>query len=132
MPKLNHKIYRVWMFVVGILATLAYRLIVILNHYSALWVQIAWYIGTIGFVWYFAHRFNVEKRRDQAIEDLSLIKKVQESDAFGLEEKSALVYILKSLQTSLAKWNYIAIFVISSLALAYGLYQDFISPLMTY
>jgi hypothetical protein len=132
MPKLNHKIYRVWMFVVGILATLAYRLIVVLNHYSALWVQIAWYIGTIGFVWYFAHRFNVEKRRDQVIEDLSLIKKVQESEVFGPEEKSALVYILKSLQTSLAKWNYIAIFVISSLALAYGIYQDFVSLLIKY
>lgn len=132
MPKLNHKIYRVWMFMVGILATLAYRLIVVLNHYSALWVQVAWYIGTIGFVWYFAHRFNVEKRRDRVIEDLSLIKKVQKSEVFSQEEKSALVYILKSLQTSLAKWNYIAIFVISSLALVYGLYQDFIIPLMTY
>jgi hypothetical protein len=130
MPKLNHKIYRVWMFVVGILATLAYRLIVVLNHYSALWVQIAWYIGTIGFVWYFAHRFNVEKRRDQVIEDLSLVQKVQETEVFSLEEKSALVYILKSLQTSLAKWNYIAIFVISSLALAYGIYQDFIKALI--
>lgn len=98
------------MFVVGILAALAYRLIVILNHYSALWVQVAWY--------------------NRAIEDLSLIKKAQESEGFVPEEKSALVYILKSLQTSLAKWNYIAIFAISSLALIYDIYQDFISQLI--
>lgn len=132
MPRLSHKIYRVWMFVVGILATLAYRFIVVLNHYSALWVQIAWYVGTIGFVWYFAHRFNVEKRRNQIIEDLALVQKVQKNEVFSQEEKSALVYILKSLKTSLAKWNYIAIFLISSLALVYGIYQDFISPLLTY
>lgn len=130
MPKLNHKIYRFWMFVVGILATLAYRLIVILNHYSSLWVQIAWYIGTIGFVWYFAHRFNVEARRDGVITDLDLVKKVEGSNAFNQEERLALIYILKSLQTSLAKWNYIAIFVISALALAYGIYQDFIKALI--
>lgn len=125
MPKLNHKFYRFWMFIVGILATLAYRLIVILNHYSAVWVQIAWYIGTIGFIWYFAHRYNVEKRRDGVIIDLSLIEKIEKEQALDENDRSALVYVLKSLETSLAKWNYIAIFVISSLALIYGFYQDF-------
>ena len=126
MPKLNHKFYRFFMFIVGILATIAYRIIVILNHYSSLWVQIAWYIGTIGFVWYFAHRFNVESRRDRVISDLKLVEKVQNSHNLKVADKKALIYILQSLHTSLAKWNYIAIFLISALALAYGVYQDFI------
>jgi len=60
---LSHKFYRVWLFWVGVIATIAYRIIVILNYYSQVWVEIAWYIGTIGFIWYFAHRYRVEKRR---------------------------------------------------------------------
>ena len=65
MPKLSNKLYRNWIFIVGVLATVAYRIIVVLNHYSPALVQIAWYIGTIGFVWYFAHRFKIENRRNR-------------------------------------------------------------------
>jgi len=126
MPKLNFKLYRYWMFAVGIIATLAYRIIVILNQYSATWVQVSWYIGTIGFVWYFAHRFNVESKRDQVIAELDLLNKVRQNTDFKEEDRNALIYVLQSLQTSLARWNYIAIFLISALALAYGIYQDFI------
>jgi hypothetical protein len=114
------------MFVLGIIATIAYRIIVVLNHYSPVLVQIAWYIGTIGFVWYFAHRFRVENRRDKLITDLKLVERVKSCSALEEKERASLEYILKGLQTSLSKWNYIAIFILSALALAYGLYQDFI------
>lgn len=125
MPTLNHRFYRYFIFAVGIIATIAYRIIVVLNYYSPVWVQIAWYIGTIGFVWYFIHRFQIEKKRQKLIERLQLINKVSQSDDFNAEEKQALAYVLSSLQTSLARWNYIAIFVFSAIALLYGLYQDF-------
>ncbi len=124
MPTLSHRFYRYFMFALGVIATIAYRIIVVLNYYSPTLVQIAWYIGTIGFVWYFAHRFKIEKRRQKLIERLQLINRVNQSDDFNQEEKDALTYVLNSLQTSLARWNYIAIFVFSALALLYGLYQD--------
>ncbi|MBN2854579.1 hypothetical protein JXK06_03570, partial [Patescibacteria group bacterium] len=124
MPHLNSKFYRYLMFAVGISATITYRLIVVLNHYSALAVQIAWYVGTIGFVWYFAHRFKVENRRDRIITDLELVKKIENKEELSEIERGSLVYVLKGLQTSLSKWNYIAIFVLSSLALIYGFLQD--------
>jgi len=112
--------------VLGIIATIAYRVIVVLNNYSSLWVQIAWYIGTIGFVWYFAHRFKIENRRDKLITDLNLVAKVKNCTALKDEDKKALEYVLRGLQTSLSKWNYIAIFLFSALALIYGILQDFI------
>ncbi len=124
MPKLNHKIYRIWLFLLGIIATIAYRIIIILNNYSSTWVEISWYIGTIGFVWYFIHRWRVENRRDLLIEQLELARKVEEGQNLTPDEKNALVYILKGLKTSLAKWNYIAIFILSALALIYGVYMD--------
>ena len=125
MPKLSNKLYRNWIFVVGVLATLAYRIIVVLNHYSPVLVQIAWYIGTIGFVWYFAHRFKIENRRNKTIKEMKLVEKINTDNCLSVEEKESLIYILRSLQTSLAKWNYIVIFVFSAMALIYGIYQDF-------
>lgn len=129
MPRLNNSIYRIFIFMVGVIATIAYRLVVILNHYSQFWVEIAWYIGTIGFIWYFAHRFNIENKRDKLIEKLNLVKKIQTGQSFNNEDKTALLYILKSLGTSLAKWNYIAIFFFSALAMAYAIYVDLLTIL---
>ena len=126
---LNSKFYRRWMFVLGIIATIAYRIIVVLNSYNQIYVQIAWYIGTIGFVWYFAHRFNVENRRDKLITSMDLEEKIRNNKVLNHEEKESLVYILKGLQTSLSKWNYIAIFFFSAIALIYGFFQD-ILPLI--
>lgn len=125
MPKLSSKYYRYFMFALGIIATIAYRIIVVLNHYSPLFVQISWYIGTIGFVWYFAHRFKVENRRDNLITNLNLVDKIRNQEKLNNEEREVLLYILSGLQTSLSKWNYIAIFILSSLALIYGFIQDF-------
>ncbi|MCK9438488.1 MAG: hypothetical protein WCY43_00610 [Patescibacteria group bacterium] len=126
MPKLSNKLYRNWIFIVGVLATIAYRIIVVLNHYSPVLVQIAWYIGTVGFVWYFAHRFRIENRRNKTIKEMKLVEKINTNNCLSVEEKKSLTYILESLQTSLAKWNYIIIFIFSALALVYGIYQDFL------
>ena len=89
MPRLNSHFYRIWIFMVGVIATIAYRIVVILNHYSQFWVEVVWYIGTIGFIWYFAHRYRVENRRDQLIEKLQLINKIEASQSFQAEDKSA-------------------------------------------
>ncbi len=123
---LSKKSYRIFMFALGIVATIAYRIIVVLNHYGPLAVQVAWYIGTIGFVWYFAHRFKIENKRDKLITEMNLAAKIENSENLNDTERQSLVYILKGLQTSLSKWNYIAIFVFSALALAYGFVQDFL------
>ena len=43
---------RWFFFIAGIIATLAYRIIIVLN---ADWIRIAWYVGTVGFILYFWH-----------------------------------------------------------------------------
>ena len=58
-----------WLFWLGVIATVAYRIIIILNEYSGLAVKIAWYIGTIGFMWYFAHRWQVQNYRGKIIKE---------------------------------------------------------------
>ena len=128
MPKnrLSHKFYRNLLFLVGIIATFCYRIIVVLNYYSQLWVEIAWYIGTLGFIWYFAHRYRVANRRDKLVEDKRLAYKIETNQKLSGPDRDALVYILKGLKTSKAKWNYIFIFIFSVLALIYAAYHNLV------
>lgn len=122
--KISRKFYRIWLFWVGIIATFAYRIIVILNYYSKLWVEIAWYIGTLGFIWYFAHRYRVEKKREDLISEQKLAEKIEKNKELTDENRKSLVYILNGLKTSKAQWNYVVIFVFSVLALIYATYVN--------
>ncbi len=126
MPKLNHSAYRILIFIVGVIATISYRLVIVFSDYSLFWLDVSWYVGTVGFVWFFGHRWSVENRRDLLIEKLNLTTKIESGQTLNQEEKDALVYILRGLSTSLAKWNYIAIFVFSSLAIIYAVFNYFL------
>jgi len=119
----SSKFYRNLVFSVGILATFSYRIIIVLNNYSSFLVSVFWYIGTIGFIWYFAHRYRVDNRYTKIIHERDLTNKLcqQKLDKGDCE---ALSYILSSLESSKVKWNSIAIFVLSGLALAYAIYTD--------
>ena len=70
--KKHNKKYLLLIFWVGIIATVAYRIIVVLNHYSSLWVEIAWHIGTIGFIWYFVHRYRMQSYHSRLVKELKL------------------------------------------------------------
>jgi len=122
----SNKYYRLWLFWLGIIATVAYRIIIILNEYSSSAVKISWYIGTIGFFWYFIHRFRVQRYRENLIKEKKLLKKIKEKQPLTVDDHDALVYIVKSVRSTKAEWNYFAIFILSGLALVYGIIQDFI------
>ena len=121
--RLSRQLYRNLVFVVGIIATFAYRIIVVLNYYSQLWVEISWYIGTLGFIWYFAHRYRVENKRDKLVEEKQLAEKIVSQGELSAADRESLAYILNGLKNSKAKWNYIFIFIFSVLALIYGIYN---------
>ncbi len=123
--KTHSRLVREFYFWSGLLATLAYRIIIVLNNYSALWVKISWYIGTIGFVLYFIHRYQISQHRVNLIKQGDLDNKIDNLAGLSDGDKASLHYILYSLQSSKEKWNYIFIFFTSAVALAIGLYLDF-------
>ena len=123
---LSKKYYRILLFWVGVVATFSYRIIVILNHYSKLWVEIAWHIGTIGFIWYFAHRYRVANTRANVIDERKLKYKILHEKELSQDDRDAIAYILGGLKSSKAKWNYIAIFAFSVLALIYSIFTNII------
>ena len=126
--KTSSKTLRLFYFWVGIVATFAYRVIIVLNFYSSTWVKISWYVGTIGFIIYFIHRFNVSKKRATLIIEHKLREKLDTNtlDKLNKDDNDALAYILNTLVSSKEKWNYYAIFILSGLALIIGFVLDFI------
>lgn len=117
---------RVLFFWSGIIATVAYRIIIVLTDIDQFWIKFSWYIGTIGFVIYFAHRYQVSERRNEIIINHQLKEKIESLKELAAEDKEALSYILYSLESSKEKWNYIVIFATSALALMAGIYLDFL------
>ena len=112
-PHVSNKVWRWFFFWSGIVATIAYRLINILGQFGSVWVNIAWYIGTVGFIIYFAHRFQISKRRSRVIEGNRLVETVEHTPGLSARERGGLLYVLYSLESSKEKWNYIVIFLVS-------------------
>jgi len=121
--KTSPKPVRLFFFWAGIIATVAYRIIVVLNYYSPLWVKIAWYIGTIGFVLYFWHRFRIAKKRADLIRDYNLLEAVNDC-SLEKKQKEALSYLVKTSLTSKSRWNSGLIFILSVAALILGIILD--------
>lgn len=124
-PKPHSPLIRNFFFLSGIIATVLYRAIVILNHVKGPWAVVAWYVGTIGFILYFAHRYQIAGRRAKIIAERQLIEKVRASP-IAPDDQKALQYVLGTLQSSKEKWNFITIFVTSGIALIAGVLLDFI------
>ena len=122
--KPNPKPVRIFFFWAGIVATLSYRVIIVLNFYSPLWVKIAWYVGTIGFIIYFGHRFDIERKRAKLVEELKLIEAVKQAKDIDDQKTQALCYLVKTSLTSRSRWNSAFIFLMSVLALIIGIILD--------
>jgi len=115
---------RWFFFVIGIVATLAYRIIIVLNFYNPLWVKISWYVGTIGFILYFGYLYNLQSKRADLATQYNLLEVVKKMKGIRKKQKEALGYIVKSNETSKAKYNSAVIFILSVLALITGIILD--------
>jgi hypothetical protein len=122
--KSNRTAIRLFFFWIGIIATFTYRAIIVLNFYSPYWVKIFWYIGTIGFVLYFGHRYQIEKKRADLVLKYDLIKVVEKNTRVSGVKKDALRYLVETNLTSKSRWNSAFIFWLSILALLIGIIMD--------
>lgn len=111
---------RYFFFVAGIVATIAYRITPFLQP---LWVKVAWYVGTVGFILYFWHRSHIETKRAKLVKEYDLVGAVEKS-GIPAEEKEAVAYLVKTSLTSKARWNSLFIVAASALALIGALAVD--------
>ncbi|MEK7570376.1 MAG: hypothetical protein AAB515_02990 [Patescibacteria group bacterium] len=125
-PHLHSKTIRTLFFWIGIIATFAYRVIIFFSDANPAFLKSAWYVGTIGFIIYFIHRYQISQRRAQAIQEFHLAERVPALNELSADEKSAMMYVFSTLRSTREKWNYVFIFASSAVALLAGIYIDFL------
>lgn len=124
-PKPHSPFVRHLFFWSGIIATVAYRAVIFFNGHSKFWVSALWYLGTVGFIVYFAHRYQISERRAKLIRQAGLDGKIAKLDGLSPDDQTSILYIFQTLESSKEKINYIVIFASSGLALVASIYLDF-------
>jgi len=104
-------------FVLGLVSAIAFRGIIIFQHLEPTWVRPVWYIGTIGYFFFFLYRYLITKRRKHAIEHYQLIEKLKANACLEEQDREVVLYLLSSIRFSLEDINYALIFILSVLAI---------------
>ena len=113
-------------FIVGLIATVAIRVVTVLIHLNPLYAKIAWYIGIGGFFAFFVYKYKVNKTRAVLIEKHDLVKKMHSKKNISENDYSLVASILCGLKSKKEMVNYIFIFGLSAVALVLAIYLDFL------
>ena len=120
-PKIVPKPVIVGFFVLGLLSSVAFRAIILFQKYSPTWVRPVWYFGVIGYMLFFMYRYYISLRRKRTIAQSGIIEKIRSGDSLSPEDREATLYLLNSVRKSQEDWNYLAIFILSILAIGLDL-----------
>jgi len=111
-------------FWVGLISAILLRAILIADHYSDFIARVLWYLGVLGYMWFFAHRYHIAKRRFGVIKDLNLLGKIQTQEPLTEKDFEGLNYIMWSISVSKERLNYLVIFTFSVIAIILSLVLD--------
>ncbi|UCC95214.1 MAG: hypothetical protein JSW40_00260 [Candidatus Omnitrophota bacterium] len=112
-------------FIIGIIATVAIRVVTVLIHMDPLAAKVAWYIGVGGFFIFFIYKFRVSQARVKIIVEKNLVDKINHKEQFTGDDYNFIGQLLCSISSRKERINYFFIFGLSALALLLALYMDF-------
>ena len=116
-----------WGFVViGLIATVAVRLVTVLMHLNPLYAKIAWYIGIAGFLAFFIYKFRINQNRARVIAKQGLISKINNQKNLEKKDYEMIGAILCGVGSRKERINYFFICVLSAAALLLAIYMDFV------
>lgn len=119
--------FAAWVFfIIGIIATVAIRLVTVLINVHPIYGKVAWYIGVSGFFLFFIYKFRIYRERRDLIEKANLVQKLSKKAQLTENDYNTISSILCALRSRKELINYIFIFVLSALALMLAVYFDFI------
>jgi hypothetical protein len=113
-------------FIIGLIATVAVRIVTVLMNINPLYGKIAWYIGVGGFLLFFIYKFNANRALAEIIEKKDLVEKARNKKPFLPEEYNLIAEILCNLKSEKERVNYFFIFAVSAVALLFAVYFDLI------
>ena len=117
--------FAAWVFfIIGLVATLAIRVVTVLMAIDPFLGKLAWYVGVGGFFAFFVYKFNANRALARLIDKEDLIKKAKEQKGFTGEQYELISGILCSIRSEKERINYFFIFAVSAAALLIALYFD--------
>jgi len=113
-------------FIIGLVATVAIRVVTVLMNINDLYGKIAWYIGVGGFLLFFIYKFNSNRMLAKLIDKEGLIEKAKNKKPLSAGEYGLIAEILCNLKSEKERINYFFIFIVSAVAILIAVYVDFI------
>ncbi|MBU1863315.1 MAG: hypothetical protein KKH94_06615 [Candidatus Omnitrophica bacterium] len=113
-------------FIVGLIATIAMRVVTVLMHIDPIYGKIAWYIGIGGFLFFFIYKFHVSQTRAKLINQHDLENKIARKSKLSEDDYTLMSSLLCALSSRKERINYFFIFGLSAVALLLAIYIDFI------
>ncbi len=105
-------------FIIGIISSISFRVIILFQNIEPSWVRPTWYAGVIGYFLFFMYRYYISEKRRKAIKEYGLIEKISEGKTLTPEEIEVSAYIMKSIVKSRENINYFFIFILSFIVIA--------------
>ena len=113
-------------FIIGLIAIIAVRAVMILEHINPIYGKMSWYVGIIGFFMYFGYKYRMEYTRSQLIRKSGLIRRILSDDTIGREDRDIIGSVFCALSSNKDRINYLMIFVSSAIVLIMAFYMDFL------
>ena len=102
---------------IGLVSAVAFRLVTIIYAIKPALVRPVWYTGVLGYILFFAYRFYISEKRKKAVRDNHLLDKIQQGAELDPDDRDQVAYVLSSIIKSKEHINYLAIFLLSILAI---------------
>ena len=119
--------FTAWIFfIIGLVATVAIRVVTVLIHVDPIYAKIAWYVGVGGFFIFFVYKFRVNQARAKLIDQQGLIDKINDKKQLTEDDYSLIGVVLCALISRKERVNYFFIFFLSAIALLLAIYMDFL------
>lgn len=103
-------------FIIGLFSAFAFRSLIVLSYIDQALMRLVWYAGIIGYIIFFSFRYYIAYKRRKAILKFYLIEKIDTDEPLTSDEKGVIKYILSSIIRSREVFNYLAIFLLSIIA----------------
>lgn len=111
-------------FIIGLIATVAIRVVTVLMHLNPVFGKVSWYVGVGGFFLFFVYKFRINQARSKIIDEQDLVGKINNHKDLAEDDYRLIGSILCSLNSRKERINYFFIFVLSAIALVIALYID--------
>src|SRR6185369_12029424 len=91
-PKIVPKPIIITFFLLGLLSSVAFRAIILLQKFYPVWVRPVWYFGVIGYMLFFMYRYRISARRKRTTQQTNIIEKLTAGTALSAEDREATLY----------------------------------------